>query len=95
MPQWSHDNLKRTESFVDLIGTVFVENREPVLFAMVVWALWTQRNNLRMGKNAENLDHLLQRARERASEFLQHNIAQVASGGRPPTCWQPPVGEKS
>ena len=46
MPLWNHENLRRTESFVDLIGTVFAENREPTLFAMVVWALWTRRNNL-------------------------------------------------
>ena len=46
MPLWNHENLRRTESFVDLIRIVFAENREPTLFAMVVWALWTRRNNL-------------------------------------------------
>ena len=57
---------------------------------MVVWALWTWRNNLRLGKNVENLDHLLQRARERVSEFSQHNTARGALGGSPITSWQPP-----
>ncbi|KAL0007018.1 hypothetical protein SO802_008520 [Lithocarpus litseifolius] len=69
VPQWNHENLKRAMNFVDLIGTVFAENREPTLFATVVWALWTRRNNLRMRKNAENLVHLLQWARERVSDF--------------------------
>ena len=84
MPQWNHDNLKRAASFVDLFETVFVEDREPTLFAMVVWALWTRRNNLRLGKNAETLDHLLQQARERVSEFLHHITTWVAPVGHPP-----------
>ena len=70
VPQWNHENLRRAGNFVDLIGTVFVENREPTLFATVVWALWTRRNNFRMGKNAETLVQLLQRAREWVSDFL-------------------------
>ena len=90
IPLWNHENLRRMETFVDLIGTIFAENREPMLFAMVVWALWTWRNNLRLGKNVENLDQLLQRARERVSEFSVHNTAKGAPGGSPITSWQPP-----
>ena len=90
MPLWYHENLRRTVSFVDLIGTVFAENREPMLFAMVLWALWNRRNNLRLGKNAENLDQLLQRARARVSEFPQHNTARGATGGTQTAKWQPP-----
>ena len=90
VPQWNHENLRRAMNFVDLIGTVFVENREPTLFSTVVWALWTLRNNLRMGKNTETLVHLLQRARERVSDFLLHNTAPVVPMGRPPVRWQPP-----
>ena len=89
MPQWSHDNLKRTMSFIDLLGIVFVESREPALFAMVVWALWTRRNNLRLGKKAGTLDHLFQQARERLRDFLHHNTAWIEPVGRPPTSWQP------
>ena len=70
VPQWNQENLRRAGNFVDLIETVFVENREPTLFAIVVWALWTRRNNFRMGKNAETLVQLLQRAREWVSDFL-------------------------
>ena len=43
----------------------------------------------RLGKNAENLDHLLQRARERVSEFSHHNTARGAPGGSQITSWQP------
>ena len=50
-------------TFIDLLGTVFAENREPAFFAMVVWALWNRRNNLRLGKKAEPLNILMQQAK--------------------------------
>ena len=43
-----------------------------------------------MGKNEETLVHLLQQARERVSDFLQHNTVSVAPVGRPLAHWQPP-----
>ena len=69
MPQWSHDNLKQVVTFIDLLGTVFAENREPAFFAMVLWALWNRRNNLRLGKKVEPLTHLLQQAKQCLGDF--------------------------
>ena len=43
-----------------------------------------------MGKDAETLVQLLQRARERVSDFLQHNAVPVVPVGRPLARWQPP-----
>ena len=82
MPQWTHVNVSSARNFVDLIGNVFAENRELALFATIVWALWTRRNNLRTGKNVYPLFHLLQRARERVEVFSWHNIVPVAPVGR-------------
>ena len=90
MPQWSHDNLKRAVTFIDLLGTVFTKNREPAFFAMVLWALWNRRNNLRLGKKVEPLTHLLQQAKQRLGDFQHHNTARVEPVGHPPTSWQPP-----
>ena len=58
---WSVATINATLQLLDIyrLGTVFAENRESALFAMVVWALWTRRNNLRMGKKAETLAHLV------------------------------------
>ncbi|XP_075663184.1 uncharacterized protein LOC142632711 [Castanea sativa] len=77
-------------TFIDLLGTVFAENREPALFSMVVWALWTRWNHLRAGENTGTLDHLLQQARDRLRDFLHHNTARIQPVGHPPTSWQPP-----
>ena len=43
-----------------------------------------------MGKNEETLVHLLQQARERVSDFLQHNTVSIAPVGRLLAHWQPP-----
>ena len=56
-------------TFIDLLGIVFVENKEPAFFSVVVWALWNCRNNLRLGKNAELLTHLMQQAKQRLGDF--------------------------
>ena len=72
-------------TFIDLLGTVFAENREPAFFAMVVWALWNRRNNLRLGKKAEPLNILMQHAKQRLGDFQHYNTARVEPVGRPPT----------
>ena len=56
-------------TFIDLLGIVFVENKEPAFFPMVVWSLWNCRNNLRLGKKAELLTHLMQQAKQRLGDF--------------------------
>ncbi|XP_023884969.2 uncharacterized protein LOC111997138 [Quercus suber] len=40
-PLWNHTNLKQVISFIELLKTVFAENRELALFSIVMWALWT------------------------------------------------------
>ena len=57
---------------------------------MVVWSLWNCRNNLRLGKKAELLTHLMQQAKQRLGDFQHHNTARVEPVGHPPTSWQPP-----
>lgn len=81
-------------SFVDLMGCVLAENRDSDLFAMVVWAVWKRRNDMRVGKSGVTLPDLVQQARSRLHDFLLHNFADVKPGGRPPTQWQPPTHQQ-
>lgn len=78
-------------SFVDLVGCILVENREPDLFAMVVWAVLKRRNELRVGKGGEYLINLVQQARTRLQDFLLHNSAAMPPMGRTQSQWQPPA----
>ena len=81
-------------SFVDLVGCILVENREPDLFAMVVWAVWKRRNELRVGKGGEYLINLVQQAWTRLQDFLLHNSAATAPMGRAQSQWQPPAHQQ-
>ncbi|XP_075655138.1 uncharacterized protein LOC142625345 [Castanea sativa] len=47
------------------ITTTGTWNREPKLFATVIWTLWNRRNNLRLGKPALPLEKVLDFAQER------------------------------
>lgn len=75
---------------MDILGCVFTENRDPALFSMVTWALWTRQNNLRLGKPTVTLDQLLHQAKDRLREFNLHNTTVIPPVGRPPTHWLPP-----
>ena len=65
VPVWKVDGLKRCPNFIDLLGCIFAENRDPELFSTVVWFLWNQRNNLRLSKGSIPLDQVLQQARNK------------------------------
>ncbi|KAK4587918.1 hypothetical protein RGQ29_019072 [Quercus rubra] len=76
------------------MGCILTENRDPDLFAMVVWAVWKRRNDMRVGKRGQNLPNLVQQARSRLHDFLLHNSTATTPVGRPPTHWQPPAHQR-
>ena len=84
---WNQRSLWKTMNFVDFMGCILMENRDPNLFAMVVWAVWKRRNDMRVGKRGQNLPNLVQQARSKLHDFLLHNSAATAPVGRPPTQW--------
>ena len=87
---WNHSCLKQATSFIDLIGCVFVENKDPTLFSMVTWAIWKRRNNLCLGKPAAPLNELLTKAQDRLRKFKLYNSSTIIPVGQPPTSWQAP-----
>ena len=88
-PVWNHSSLKQKTSFLDLIGSVFAENRDPACFSMVVWALWNRRNNLRLGKASGTLGQLFSLAKDKAKEFSLHNTTMTSTMQRIPDRWTP------
>ena len=64
MPKWNHGTLRARISFIDIFDCIFAGNKDPDLFAAVIWTLWTQRNNLRLGKLALSLNKVIEFARE-------------------------------
>ena len=90
VPSWNQRSLRQTTTFVDLIGCILAKNRDPKLFALVVWALWKRINELRLGKSYDTPAQLMQRARSKLQDFSLQNTSMVLRVRRPPTQWQPP-----
>ena len=91
MPIWKVDSLKRCPNFIDLLGCIFAKNRDPELFSTIVWFLWNQRNNLRLGKGSIPLDQVLQQARNKLQEFKSAQTRTGAASTRHSSSqWQPP-----
>ena len=78
-PLWNHSSIKQKTSFLDLIGSVFAENRDSAFFSMVVWALWNRRNNLQLGKAGGALGQLFPQVEDRLREFLLHNTTTTVA----------------
>ena len=57
---WNQGTLKQSTRFTDFIGFIFVGTVDPKLFSLVLWNLWNQRNNLRLGKPTLLLDKVLE-----------------------------------
>ena len=91
---WNQRSLRQTTRFVDLMGCILADNRELDLFAMVVWAVWKRRNDMRVRKSGETLPNLVQQARSKLHDFLLHNSVEVEPVGRPPIKWQPPTHQQ-
>ena len=84
---WNQRSLWKTMNFVDFMGCILTENKDPNLFAMVVWVVWKRRNDMRVGKRGQNLPNLVQQACSKLHDFLLHNSTATAPVGRPPTQW--------
>ena len=92
-PLWNHSSIKQKTSFLDLIGSVFAENRDSAFFSMVVWALWNRRNNLQLGKAGGALGQLFPQAEDRLREFSLHNTTTTLAMRRILARWTPPDDE--
>lgn len=90
---WNHSRLKQATSFIDLMGCVFANNRDPTLFSTVAWAIWNRRNNLRLGKPAAPLNELLAQSQDRLRNFKLYNSSSKVQVDQPPTKWQAPDNE--
>ena len=89
-PLWNHSRLKQCDNFIDLLGRILIENRDPTLFSMVIRAVWNRRNNIRLDKQTITLRQLLQQAKDWFQEFSAL-LANPAPQWIPPaTSWRPP-----
>ncbi|XP_030923317.1 uncharacterized protein LOC115950221 [Quercus lobata] len=89
--QWNHSTLQACSSFTDIFEFIFVGNKEPDLFAVVLWTLWNRRNNLRLGKPTLSLGQVVDFAQDRILERASCNAAFQQPRPHQVAAWQAPV----
>ena len=65
-------------------------NKEPELFAVVIWTLWNRRNNLRLGKPTLPLDKVLEFGQECMMGSETTNVPPLHPHGQSTTHWTTP-----
>nr|POE88450.1 putative ribonuclease h protein [Quercus suber] len=88
---WNHSTLQACSSFTDIFELIFVGNREPDLFAAVLWTLWNRRNNLRLGKPALSLGQVVEFAQDRLLERASCSVGFHQTRPHQVAAWQAPV----
>ena len=88
--EWNHGTLSACSSFIDVLDFIFVGNKEPELFAAVLWTLWNRHNNLRLSKFALPLDKVLEFAQERLMGSETINARPSHPHGWSTTHWTTP-----
>ena len=66
---WSFRNRVRWEDFQKLIVHVKEAGLDLDLFAMIVWQLWHQRNQIRVGPSATSLGQIVACARQQLLDY--------------------------
>ena len=71
------------------MSIILAEQKYPELFSMVVWIIWQQWNNSRLGKHVLMPFQILQQAREKLREFSTLQIPTSPPRTTPASCWRP------
>nr|XP_023903889.1 uncharacterized protein LOC112015688 [Quercus suber] len=76
---------------MELQSSPDIGNKDPNLFATVLWTLWNRRNNLRLGKLALPLGQVVAFAQDRILETSTCSVGVLQLRQRPTTVWKAPA----
>ena len=69
MDLWRFQAHSSFQSFGELMAWIIKNEKSLELFAMFVWSIWTQRNQLRTQQSCYSMPQLAQFANDRFNEF--------------------------
>ena len=90
---WGFRGSTAFQDFRELLSWMMTRGRDVELFSYMVWAVWTQRNQVRLQKPAQALHQLPQLCKDRLLQFLSYQVssnAQPRSAERNRCNWKPP-----
>ena len=74
----------------ELLSWMLMQQKNTELFAMMVWSIWTQRNQVRLRQNALALHQIALLSKERYAKFLACQILPIVRQPRTSCRWLPP-----
>ena len=93
LSQIRHCAIRSQSSFSDFKELVFVllqQLTEVELVAMIMWFVWSQRNQVRLKQPTTSLQQIVQLSKDRYSEFLACQVPTMVSAARVRKRWTPP-----
>uniref|UniRef100_A0A7N2R4V0 Uncharacterized protein n=1 Tax=Quercus lobata TaxID=97700 RepID=A0A7N2R4V0_QUELO len=76
--------------FKALLSWVIQQNKNPVLFSMMVWSIWAQRNQVHLNKPHCALNLIASSAKDRLDEFTKAQPDASPPQQKTRVSWQPP-----
>ena len=90
---WLFYRSKKFTNFYELASFVLENGRDPELFAILAWTIWSRRNQLRTSNKPYPLSQVLPSAKQMLQDFTQAQPAISTPLPRPqrqPPKWEPP-----
>ena len=91
MNLWRFRAHSTFQSFSELMTWIIKNDKSPELFAMFIWSIWTQRNQLRTQQPCCSMSHLAQTANDRFHEFKAVQPSALPSLRQRHVTWSPPA----
>ena len=88
---WSYRKENAFADFKELVKWVLQNNVDAKMFAMIVWSIWSQRNQIRTQQAYCSLHQLAQLANEQQQEFLAVQPPPKLKTPRQRAQWSPPT----
>lgn len=78
------------DDFKNLVAWILQENKSPEIFAMTVWSIWNQRNQVRLHPPSSPLHLLAQASKDRLAKFIAMQPPPKLPQILPRVRWRPP-----
>nr|XP_023926910.1 uncharacterized protein LOC112038333 [Quercus suber] len=96
---WASSGLERIRrqssfsDFKDLVASLLQQQTEVGLAAMMIWSIWSQRNQVRLRQPSTSLQQIVQLSKDGYSEFLTCQVPTTVRAARVKKKWKPPPAD--
>lgn len=81
------------QDFKHLLSTLLQQQSDVEMEAMIIWPVWTQRNQIRLNKPASTLHQIVQQSKDWYNEFRACQVPSKENTTLIRKRWRPPLAE--